>query len=269
MADGGNRTRRTLTSIIRGDHFGYGGEADMDLTGRTMVITGAGRGFGRTLALRAGRLGAHLFLSARSPDTARAVAAEVAADSGASAEGFSCDLADPADVRAFAANVAARTDRLDVLVNNGARYLGGADLWDADDAAIADTLAGGATGTVLTVKHFLPLLRASVGADVVNLVSAVAEPRNHRSDSHPAFYAAKGAQAGLADILSARLRPEGIRVISLYPPDFTDSDPLDPGEARKRAADRPLSGASVADCVLFAVGQPRDCFIRAFHFEQL
>ena len=241
----------------------------MELTGRTMVITGAGRGFGRTLALRAGRLGASLYLAARSTEAARRVAAEVAADSGASAEGFGCDLADPAAVRAFAADVAARTESLDVLVNNGARYLDGADLWDADDEAIADTLAGGATGTVLTVKHFLPLLRASSGADVVNLVSSVAEPRNHRSASHPAFYAAKGAQAGLADVLSARLRPEGIRVISLYPPDFTDSDPLDPSEAQPRSADQPLSGASVADCVLFALGQPRDCFIRSFHFEQL
>jgi NAD(P)-dependent dehydrogenase (short-subunit alcohol dehydrogenase family) len=234
-----------------------------------MVITGAGRGFGRTLALRAGRLGARLLLSARSLDAAREVAAEVTADSGASAEGFACDLADPAAVRAFAQAVAGRAGQLDVLVNNGARYLDGADLWDADDEAIADAIAGGATGTVLTVKHFLPLLRASAGADVVNLVSAVAESRNHRSLSHPAFYAAKGAQAGLADVLSARLRPEGIRVISLYPPDFTDSDPLDPEELRNRTADRPLSGASVADCVLFALGQPRDCFIRSFHFEQL
>ncbi|WP_042368250.1 SDR family oxidoreductase [Streptacidiphilus neutrinimicus] len=241
----------------------------MELAGWTMVITGAGRGFGRTLALRAGRLGARLYLSARSADAARSVAAEVVADSGASAEGFACDLADAAAVRAFAGAVAARTGQVDVLVNNGARYLDGADLWDAEDEAIADALAGGATGTVLTVKHFLPLLRASAGADVVNLISSVAEPRNHRSLSHPAFYAAKGAQAGLADILSARLRPEGIRVVSLYPPDFTDSDPLAAEESAKRTADQPLSGASVADCVLFAIAQPRDCFIRSFHFEQL
>lgn len=242
----------------------------MDLTGRTMVVTGAGRGFGRALALKAGRSGARVFVSARSLSAARETADEVATDSGANTEAFACDLADRASVRAFAEGVTAHTDQVDVLINNGARYLQGPDLWDADDEAITDTLASGATGTLLTVKHFLPLLRASVGADVVNLVSSAAEARNHRSQAHPAFYAAKAAQAGFADILSQRLRPEGIRVISLYPPDFTDGDPLHPTwDHGSRTSGDPLTAQSVLDCVLFAIGQPRDCFIRSFHFEQM
>ncbi|MEV0534260.1 SDR family oxidoreductase [Kitasatospora sp. NPDC050463] len=242
----------------------------MDLTGRTVVVTGAGRGFGRALALTAGRLGARVFLSARSLDAAERVADEMAVDSGVRADAFACDLADPASVRAFADGVTAHTDRVDVLVNNGARYLQGSDLLDADDDAITDTIASGATGTLLTVKHFLPLLRASMGADVVNLVSSAAEARDHRSAAHPAFYAAKAAQAGFADILSHRLRPEGIRVISLYPPDFTDGDPLhSTWDHAPRTEGDPLTARSVLDCVLFAIGQPRDCFIRSFHFEQL
>ncbi|MET3984782.1 SDR family oxidoreductase [Streptomyces sp. PvR034] len=242
----------------------------MDLTGRTIVITGAGRGFGRALALEAGRSGARVLLSARTLAGARHVADEVATDSGAEAEAFACDLADPDSVRAFAAAVAARTDRVDVLVNNGARYLHGPDLWDAEDDAITDTLASGATGTILTVKHFLPLLRASAGADVVNLVSSAAEPRNLRSQAHPAFHAAKAAQAGFADVLSHRLRPEGIRVISLYPPDFTDGDPLAADwDDAPRTPNDPLNARSVLDCVLFAIAQPRNCFIRSFHFEPM
>ncbi|MEZ0067244.1 NAD(P)-dependent dehydrogenase (short-subunit alcohol dehydrogenase family) [Streptacidiphilus sp. MAP12-20] len=242
----------------------------MDLTGRTVVITGAGRGFGRALALQTGRLGARIFLSARSLTAARTVADEVATDSGAKADAFACDLADPASIRAFADGITARADRVDVLINNGARYLEGPDLCDADDDAIADTIASGATGTLLTVKHFLPLLRASDGADVVNLVSSAAEARNHRSQAHPAFYAAKAAQAGFVDILSHRLRPEGIRVISLYPPDFMDGDSLHPTwDHASRTTSDPLTAQSVLDCVLFAIGQPRDCFIRSFHFEQL
>ncbi|MEU7075505.1 SDR family NAD(P)-dependent oxidoreductase [Streptomyces narbonensis] len=242
----------------------------MDLSGRTVVVTGAGRGFGRAFALHAGQSGARLFVSARMQAAATKVADEIAADSGARVDAFACDLADPATVRGFAERVAAHTDQVDVLINNGARYLPGPDLWDADDEAIADTVASGATGTLLTAKHFLPLLRRSQGADIVNLVSSVAEVRNHRSEAHPAFYAAKAAQAGFADVLSHRLRPEGIRVISLYPPDFTDGDPLHPTwEHASRTADDPLTARSVLDCVLFAIGQPRDCFIRSFHFEQL
>lgn len=243
----------------------------MDLAGKTVVVTGAGRGFGRAFALHAGRMGARVFVSARTPAAARKVAEEVAADNGgARVDAFICDLADPATIRGFADGVATHTDKVDVLINNGARYLEGPDLWDADDEAITDTIASGATGTLLTVKRFLPLLRTSEGADVVNLVSSAAEARNHRSHAHPAFYAAKAAQAGFADVLSHRLRPEGIRVISLYPPDFTDGDPLhSTWDNASRTADDPLTAQSVLDCVLFAISQPRDCFIRSFHFEQL
>ncbi|MBB5939224.1 NAD(P)-dependent dehydrogenase (short-subunit alcohol dehydrogenase family) [Streptomyces zagrosensis] len=159
-----------------------------------------------------------------------------------------------------------------MLINDGARYLEGTDLWDADaDAdAITDTIAAGATGTLLTGKHNLPLLRASVGADVVNVVSSAAKARNHRSQAHPAFYAAKAAQAGFADVLSHRLRPEGIRVISRYPPGFADGDPLhSTGDHASRTQDGSLTAQSVRGCVLFAIGQPRDCFIRSFYFEQM
>ncbi|GAA2789647.1 hypothetical protein GCM10010441_13490 [Kitasatospora paracochleata] len=92
----------------------------MDLAGKTVVVTGAGRGFGRAFALHAGRTGAHVFVSARTPAAARRTAEEVAADSGARVEAFACDLADPATVRDFAQQVAAHTPSVDVLINNGA-----------------------------------------------------------------------------------------------------------------------------------------------------
>jgi hypothetical protein len=50
-------------------------------------------------------------------------------------------------------------------------------------------------------------------------------------------------------------------VISLFPPDFVQNGP--------RRSGAPLTAESVVDCVLFAVNQPRDCFIKALYFEQL
>jgi NAD(P)-dependent dehydrogenase (short-subunit alcohol dehydrogenase family) len=93
------------------------------------------------------------------------------------------------------------------------------------------------------------------------MISACGEVGHRRSGAHPAFYAAKHAHAGLAEILSHRLRAEGIRVISLFPPDFVRDGP--------RHADGELTARSIIECVLFAVGQPRDCFIREFRFEQV
>jgi NAD(P)-dependent dehydrogenase (short-subunit alcohol dehydrogenase family) len=161
----------------------------------------------------------------------------------------------------YAEVLAGRTERLDVLINNGAVYIEGNDLGSVSDDEIEGMMAAGATGTMLLTKHLLPLLRASTQPDIVNMISACGEVGHHRSDAHPAFYAAKHAHAGLAGILSHRLRPEGIRVISLFPPDFVQNGP--------RQAGNDLTAQSIVDCMLFAVGQPRDCFIREFHFEQI
>lgn len=96
------------------------------------------------------------------------------------------------------------------------------------------------------------------------------EIRHHRSDAHDAFYAAKSAQAGFTEILSKRLRAQGVRVISLYPPDFDNADPLSQEwTATPRGAKDALTAQSLVESILFAVAQPRDCFIKAFHFEQL
>ncbi len=164
-------------------------------------------------------------------------------------------------MRGFAAAIADRTSYLDVLINNGAAYIEGDDLADVSDDAIESVMAAGGTGTVLLTKHLLPLLSASSRPNIVNMISACGEVGHRRSGAHPAFYAAKHAHAGLAEILSHRLRPAGIRVISLFPPDFVQDGPLQ--------ADSELTAQSVVDCVIFAVGQPRDCFIREFHFEQI
>ncbi|MEV0795725.1 SDR family oxidoreductase [Kribbella sp. NPDC050459] len=215
-----------------------------------VLVTGAGRDTGRKLALAFAARGAHVLATARTRDAAEETV-ELIHAAGGRATAAVLDLADPASIEQLP------VERLDVLVNSGARYLAG----EVSPADIIDTIGGIATGTVLLTERLLPLLRESDAPDIVNLISAAGEPGQHRSEAHAAFYAAKHAQAGYAEILSERLRPEGIRVISLFPPDFTQTGPRHPGS--------PLTADSVVDCVLFAVTQPRDCFIRAFYFEQL
>ncbi|MGW7686430.1 SDR family NAD(P)-dependent oxidoreductase [Kribbella sp. NPDC054772] len=221
----------------------------MTFAGRNVLVTGAGRDTGRRLALAFAARGADVLATARQRSAAEETV-ELIRAAGRRATAAVLDLADPASIERLP------VERLDVLVNSGAQYLG-----DSPRAAdITDAIAGAATGTVLLTERLLPLLRASERADIVNLISAAGEVGQHRSEAHAAFYAAKHAQAGYAEILSERLRPEGIRVISLFPPDFVQDGPRETGAE--------LTADSVVDCVLFAVGQPRDCFIRAFYFEQ-
>src|SRR5690606_20927985 len=125
----------------------------MRLDEHRVVVTGAGRDFGRSLAISLAELGAEVFLAARSLDAVERVREEIRGEGG-SAHAFTCDLGVPASVAAFAAAVSERTDRIDVLVNNGAPYLQTGGLTAADDEQIVDTIGAGATGTVLAVKHF-------------------------------------------------------------------------------------------------------------------
>lgn len=240
----------------------------MRLRGYRVVVTGAGRDLGRGLAIAFAREGAEVFLSARVFAAAERVAQEVRRIGGR-AHAFECDLGDPESIREFAEAVGEETDRIDVLVNNGAPYLDAGGLLEAEDEAVAAVVAAGAAGTVLATKRFLPLLLASERPDIVTMVSGCGEYGNHRSEAHEAFYAAKSAQAGFTEVLSKRLRAKGVRVISLYPPDFDNPDPLSPAWDAPRGAGDPLSARSVVDCALFAISQPRDCFIKAFYFEQV
>ncbi|WP_329112250.1 SDR family oxidoreductase [Streptomyces sp. NBC_01353] len=243
----------------------------MNLTDRRVVITGAGRDFGRALAHHFAGLGAELFLAARSLEAAERTRGEILERGHDQVHAFACDLADPASIREFTSAVGRRTDRVDVLVNNGARWLEGTDLLSASDEDVADTLASGSTGTILVTKNLLPLLLASDHPDVVTMVSVCGVPGAQHPVAHEAYYAAKHGQRGFTEALSRRLRPQGVRVISLFPPDFDSGrDPLSPEwDATPRGAQDPLAAQSVIDCITFAIQQPRDCYISAFHFESL
>ncbi|MFC4009961.1 SDR family oxidoreductase [Nonomuraea purpurea] len=241
----------------------------MRLDDHNVVITAAGRDFGRALAITLADLGARVFLSARTLAAAERTRDDIRSRGTGKVHAFACDLTDPASISDFAHQVAAHTDHIDVLVNNAARYLEGEDLLAVSDQDVIDTLASGATGTILATKNFLPLLLRSVKPDIITMISTAGLPGHARSTAHDAFYSAKNAQAGFTEILSKRLRPQGVRVISLYPPDFDNADPLTPDwHTTPRGPKDPLTSQSLIDCILFAISQPRDCFIKAFHFEE-
>jgi meso-butanediol dehydrogenase/(S,S)-butanediol dehydrogenase/diacetyl reductase len=87
------------------------------LDGCIALITGAGRGIGRAVALRYAREGATVAVTDLDETSAQGVAAEIHA-LGANADAFRADVREPGDSVAMVARVADRFGRLDVLVNN-------------------------------------------------------------------------------------------------------------------------------------------------------
>jgi len=90
-----------------------------DLTGRTIVVTGANSGLGLEAARAFAGRGAHVVLACRSPERAEGARASIAqSHPTASIEVMALDLANLSSVRVFGAAFAAKHDRLDVLCNN-------------------------------------------------------------------------------------------------------------------------------------------------------
>lgn len=81
------------------------------------IVTGAGQGIGRGVALRLGQEGARVVVAEYNPDTAAAVAGEIEAGGG-EALAFRVDISDVAAVRRMVDEVAASFGRIDILVNN-------------------------------------------------------------------------------------------------------------------------------------------------------
>ena len=89
------------------------------LTGRTALVTGAGRGIGRAIALRLADAGADVILAVRSQDQLNGTSNEINAR-GRNATSVRVDLAEPAQARQAAADVLEVHGRIDILVNNAA-----------------------------------------------------------------------------------------------------------------------------------------------------
>jgi NAD(P)-dependent dehydrogenase (short-subunit alcohol dehydrogenase family) len=229
--------------------------SDQSFSGRRAVITGAGRGLGRALAIKIADHGAEVALLGRDHAALQAVAETIRSRTGREALTAACNLAHPDSIADACRTVLAGNARVDLLVNNAAAWLTGA-LEDQPDAEIAAALAATVTGTILVTKGLLLALRSSPAADIVTVVSTAGWVRWDLGAS-AAFHAAKHGQSGFSDALRHELKGTGIRVTALYPPDFDDIDPLGPDWDNNER--RKLSNREVVDTILFAIAAPRVC----------
>jgi NAD(P)-dependent dehydrogenase (short-subunit alcohol dehydrogenase family) len=175
-----------------------------DLAGKSILITGAGRGLGRALALGAAQSGATV--------SAFDIEAGLLADLRKENPAIGTHLVDVVD-RAAVMAAAARIGRIDAVVNNAMliRY----DPIEAVDDAIMDRmLAIGIKGAVWGVQALLRHMDPAVGGAVLNLASPVAE----RGFPGTAVYSmVKGALGTLTRSLAAELGPRRVRVNALAP----------------------------------------------------
>src|SRR5687767_6156925 len=146
-----------------------------ELRGRVIMVTGAGSGIGRSVALALARAGAEVILLGRTVRKLEAVHAEIAALDGAEASIVPLDLerALAADYEAVAAAVEKRYGRLDGLLHNAALLGALTPIEQYDVPTFMRVMHVNLTAAFVLTQHLLPLLRASPDAAVLFTSSAV------------------------------------------------------------------------------------------------
>jgi 3-oxoacyl-[acyl-carrier protein] reductase len=185
------------------------------LAGKVALITGAGRGFGRAIALAFAREGARVAANyLGSQAGAEAVVAE-AGRLGAEAVALRGDVAREDDVKALVAATLERFGRLDVLVNN-AGIMVRAPMLALPAEECRRMFDVNVTGTMLCSRHALPAMIGQKGGRIVNLSSQLAQ-RAVGGGGFAAYAATKGAIESLTRALAAEVGVHGITVNAIAP----------------------------------------------------
>jgi 3-oxoacyl-[acyl-carrier protein] reductase len=224
----------------------------MTLDGQVALITGAGRGIGRAIALTFAQHGARIAVTGRTQESRERVAAEIVA-SGGEARPFKLDVTQDNGVVEAVAEVLSAWGRIDILVNNAGIIQYDTPVWATTveewDAAMAVNLRG----MFLCCNAVAPHMMERNRGVIINIGSSSGRMADHE---YGPYTATKWGVVGYTISLARSLRPHGIRVNGVNP-GWVDTD-------MARAADPQgdpdwSTAEEIAQTALFLAGQaPRD-----------
>jgi NAD(P)-dependent dehydrogenase (short-subunit alcohol dehydrogenase family) len=221
----------------------------------TTVVTGAGSGVGRAIALKFAGQGWNVALVGRRTEALAETIALAGAGGANRMAAFRCDVGNWEDVAAMGTAVLARFAEVDVLVNAAGTNVPrrGFDVLSIDDWHVV--IATNLHGAYYCVRAFLPGMRERQAGTIVNINSDVG--RMARDLAGAAYVCSKFGLTGLTQQINAEERTHGIRACSIFPRDINtpllDKRPQPPSpEARAQM----MQPEDIAECVWLASTLP-------------
>jgi len=182
------------------------------LAGKVALVTGAGKGIGKAIAVALAKEGVHVGLVARTEKDIKAVAAELAA-LGVKAAVATADVADRAQVEAAVAAVQGQLGPVDILINNAGTATFGKFL-ELEPEVWEQQIRVNVFGVYYATRAVLPGMIERKTGDIVNISSTAGKSG---SPVTSAYSASKFAVFGLSESLMQEVRKHNIRVTALAP----------------------------------------------------
>lgn len=183
-----------------------------DLTGHVAVVTGGGRGIGRTIAERLAEQGASVLVAARTECEIEETVALING-SGGSARAARCDVSNENEVQALFETVQKQFGQLDILINNaGVGLYGPIDDFSSDD--FDQVLFVNLKGVFLCCREAMRLMVPRERGWIIN-ISSVVGFKGYPNQG--AYTAAKHGVMGLTKVLAVEAQEHGIRVSAVLP----------------------------------------------------
>ena len=182
----------------------------MDMTGKTVLITGASRGIGAETARVFAKAGANVALVARG----QGQIADLAGEIGQQAIAIPCNVANAREVAAAVDTTVDAFGGLDVLINNAGVIEPIAHLIDADVEAWGDVIDINLKGVFYGMRAAVPVMKAGGGGSVLTISSGAA---HGPVEAWSHYCASKAAVNMLTRCLDKEEAEHGIRAIGLSP----------------------------------------------------
>ncbi len=186
---------------------------------KTVLITGASRGIGKSLAHAFAREGANLVLTARTHADLEKVASEIRQEHGVGVLPVAGDVSDEDHAKAAIESALNEFKQINVLINNAA-ISGMRPIYGLQKASWEKTIAVNLTGTFLFTKHVWKPMKSQGGGAIINIASTGGQK------GFPllaAYCASKWGQIGFSKTAAEEGKPDNIRV-NVVAPGKADTD---------------------------------------------